>query len=89
MDVLRFEWDEFNELKLLERHNVTRDEAEECFYNRHRIKKAGANIYYLYGQTDEGRYLFLVYEIRETGLLRVYSAREMTKEERGKFRHKK
>lgn len=52
-------------------------------------KKAGPNVYYLYGQTDEGRYLFLVYEIRETGLLRVYSAREMTKEERGKYRHKK
>jgi len=89
MIALRFEWDEFNELKLLDRHNVTRDEAEECFYNRHRIKRAGLNIYYLYGQTDEGRYLFLVYEIRNDSGIRIYSARELTKEERGKFRHKK
>jgi uncharacterized DUF497 family protein len=89
MSILRFEWDEHNELKLLDRHNVTRAEVEECFYNRHRIKKAGPNIYYLYGQTDEGRALFLVYEVKEGGWLRVYSAREMTKEERGKFRHKK
>lgn len=53
MSGLRFEWDEYNELKLLDRHNVARDEVEECFYNRHRIKKAGPNSYYLYGQTDE------------------------------------
>jgi uncharacterized DUF497 family protein len=46
MAELFFEWDENNEPKLLERHNVTRNEAEACFYNRHRIKKAGPNIYY-------------------------------------------
>lgn len=84
-----FEWDEHNEYKLLARHNLARDEVEECFYNRHRIKKAGQNIYYLYGQSDEGRYLFLVYELKMGDVIRVYSGRDMTKEERGKFRGKK
>jgi len=89
MSELHFEWDEHNEPKLLERHTVTRAEAEECFYNRHRIKKAGPNIYYLYGQTDEGRYLFLVYELKEGYVIRPYSARDMTRDERSKLRHKK
>ena len=84
-----FEWDEYNEAKLLERHNVTLDEAEECFYSYHCIKKAGPNIYYAYGQTDEGRFLFLVYELKDSHIIRIYSAREMTREERGKFRRKK
>jgi uncharacterized DUF497 family protein len=85
---LEFEWDEWNAGKLIERHDVFPDEAEECFYNRHRIKRAGTNIYYLYGQTDAGRYLFLVYELKGPNVIRVYSARTMTEGERRKFRRK-
>ncbi len=84
-----FEWDEANAEKIVERHDVAPEEAEECFFNRHHIKRAGANIYYLYGQSDGGRYLFLVYEWKDKNIVRVYSAREMTAAERGKFRRKK
>jgi len=89
MQHLVFEWDEANADKLIERHSVYRDEAEECFYNPHKIKRAGPNSYYLYGQTDAGRYLFLVYELKAANVIRIYSARNMTKAERSKYRRRK
>jgi uncharacterized protein len=81
-----FEWDENNELKLLETHDVSAIEAEQCFANRHtrRRGRGGANL--LLGRTDGGRLLFLVYEQRTDGVVRVYSAREMTRGERRTFR---
>ena len=81
-----FDWDENNELKLLERHDVSTLEAEQCFANRHsrRLGRDGANL--MLGRTDGGRLLFLVYEQRAGGIVRVYSAREMTDGERRAFR---
>jgi uncharacterized DUF497 family protein len=81
-----FEWDENNEFKLLERHDVSALEAEQCFANRHTRRRGrdGANL--LLGRTDVGRLLFLVYEQRPSGIVKVYSAREMTQRERRAFR---
>ena len=81
-----FYWDESNETKLLERHDVSALEAEQCFANRHSRKRGrgGANL--LLGRTDGGRMLFLVYEQQAGGIVRVYSAREMTDKERRAFR---
>jgi uncharacterized DUF497 family protein len=75
-----FEWDEANEQKLLDRHDVTAREAEECFANAHSKKRDGDAMLML-GMTDDGRMLSLVYE-RMSGAVRVYSAREMTARER-------
>jgi uncharacterized protein len=79
----RFEWDEANEEKLLERHGVSAWEAEQCFANPHTRKKDGDHMLML-GVTDDGRMLFLVYEQRR-GAVRVYSAREMTTRERAVY----
>jgi uncharacterized DUF497 family protein len=38
------------------------------------------------GVTDGGRMLFLVYEQDQSGVVRVYSAREMTDRERRTYR---
>ena len=56
-----FEWDEYNEEHIAE-HSVTPDEVEACFFNPYILKrkKRGKRRYYLYGQTDGGRYLFIV-----------------------------
>jgi uncharacterized protein len=75
-----FEWDEASEQKLLEHHDVSAREAEECFANPHSKKRVGDAMLML-GKTDDGRMLFLVYE-RKPGAVRVYSAREMTARER-------
>jgi uncharacterized DUF497 family protein len=80
-----FEWDEYNEEKLLGRHNVSALEAEQCFANPHTNRRSGDALLML-GVTDGGRMLFLVYEQKPRGLVRVYSAREMTENERATYR---
>jgi uncharacterized DUF497 family protein len=80
-----FEWDEHNEDKLLERHNVSALEAEQCFANPNSRRREGDALL-LMGVTDDGRMLFLVYEQKPKGVVRVYSAREMTEKERRAYR---
>lgn len=80
-----FEWDEHNEDKLLERHNVSALEAEQCFANPNTRRREGDALL-LMGVTDDGRLLFLVYEQKPKGVVRVYSAREMTEKERRTYR---
>ncbi|HXY45872.1 MAG TPA: BrnT family toxin [Acidimicrobiales bacterium] len=80
-----FEWDEHNEDRLLERHNVSAMEAEQCFANPNTRRREGDDLLLL-GVTDGGRMLFLVYEQKANGVVRVYSAREMTDNERRTYR---
>ncbi|HUZ68276.1 MAG TPA: BrnT family toxin [Candidatus Saccharimonadales bacterium] len=80
-----FEWDENNEDKLLLRHNVSALEAEQCFANPHTRRRDGDDLLLL-GVTDHGRMLFLVYEQKPDGVVRVYSAREMNDKERRTYR---
>lgn len=80
-----FEWDARNEEKLLVRHNVSALEAEQCFANPHTVRRVGG-AYLLLGQTDDGRMLLLVYQQKPRGVVRVYSAREMTESERRAYR---
>ncbi len=84
---IEFEWDRHNEDKIQQRHNVLSEEAEECFFNRHKIRRYGSR-YWLYGQTDTGRYLFIVYIKKRADKVRVISARDMTDRERQHFRRK-
>lgn len=80
-----FQWDEHNEDKLLDRHNVSALEAEQCFANPNTRRREGDALLLL-GVTDVGRMLFLVYEQKPKGVVRVYSAREMTEKERRAYR---
>ena len=81
----QFEWDEHNEVKLLERHGVSVLEAEQCFANPNSRRRDGDALL-LFGITDAGRMLFLVYQQKPNGVVRVYSAREMTQKERRVYR---
>lgn len=83
--VPEFEWDEYNEDKLLDRHEVSALEAEQCFANPKTRRREGDALLLL-GVTDDGRMLFLVYEQKPKGVVRVYSAREMTEKERRAYR---
>lgn len=80
-----FEWDEHNEEKLLERHAVSAFEAEQCFANPNTRRRHGDDLVML-GKTDGDRMLLLVYEQKPGGVIRVYSAREMTDKERRVYR---
>ena len=60
-------------------------EAEECFANPNTRRRSGEALLML-GVTDSGRMLFLVYEQKPNGVVRVFSAREMSDKERRTYR---
>lgn len=89
-DVTGFQWDEGNADKNWFRHRVTQAEAEQVFFNRpilvadderHSDDEAR---YFLLGMTDAGRFLSVVFTIRGS-LVRVISARAMTRRERTQY----
>ena len=85
-----FEWDEGNVDKNWIKHGVSCAECEQIFFNRPLIAGDVANRgsvedrYYVLGQTDLERRLFVVFTIREN-LIRIISARPMSRRERKVF----
>ena len=82
-----FDWDEANLAKNWEKPHVTPWECEQTFFNlplvvaddlAHSLTEAR---YYVLGQTDRGRKLFLAFTIRNKKV-RVISARDMSTKER-------
>jgi hypothetical protein len=86
-----FQWDDGNLGKNWDKHNVSDEEVEEVFFNDPLV--AGADTrhskrerrYFALGQTDAGRRLFVAFTIRKT-LIRVISARDMTRREQRVYR---
>jgi uncharacterized protein len=82
-----FEWDEYNCEKIKIKHKVTPVECEQVFFNLPVIAgndekhSETENRFYVLGQTDSGRLIFLVFTVRKNRL-RVISARDMNKKER-------
>ncbi len=89
-----FQWDKGNSEKNWITHKVSRGEAEQVFFNRPLVVREGekrseqAPRYYALGQTDAGRRLFIVFTIRDH-LVRVISARDMSRRERRVYEHAK
>ena len=85
-----FQWDEGNYEKNWLRHGVTNAEVEQIFSNSPLVVTEpeaqiwGELRYYAYGQTDEGRKLFVVFTFRQE-LTRVISARDMSRQERREY----
>ena len=86
-DLEGFDWDKANLAKNWEKHGVTPWECEQAFLNVPLIvaddvaRSTVEPRYYLLGQTDAGRRLFIVFTIRKQ-LIRVISARDMSPKER-------
>lgn len=82
-----FDWDDGNYKKNWTRHGVSAAECEEVFFNRpvvaapDPVHSGGEPRFCLLGHTDRGRELFVVFTARAT-LIRVISARGMTRKER-------
>ena len=82
-----FDWDEANAPKIWNKHEVSPMECEQVFFNHtlvagHDDKHSGSESrYYVLGQSDAGRRMFVVVTIREDRL-RVISARDMSRKER-------
>lgn len=85
-----FEWDNGNVQKNQRKHNVTIKEAEEVFVNEPRFlfvdekHSRKEKRYGMYGTTNAGRRLSLVFVIR-TNMIRVVTVRPMSQKERRSF----
>jgi uncharacterized DUF497 family protein len=83
-----FEWDDGNAEKNWVLHEVSRTEAEEVFFNRPVLvapdakHSVGEVRYAALGKTNGERRLTIVFTLRGTTLVRVISARDMSKRER-------
>jgi uncharacterized DUF497 family protein len=85
-----FQWDEGNNQKNFLKHGVTQSECEEVFFNSPLLvaddKEHSQNEirYYVLGQTDASRLLFVVFTVRGAAL-RVISARDMSSKEKRSY----
>ena len=84
-----FEWDKGNEQKNV-KHGVTPAEAEQVFLNEPLVvlddlkHSCNEQRYHALGQTGEGRLLHITFTIRTT-MIRVISARDMSRKERSSY----
>jgi uncharacterized protein len=87
-----FDWDEGNARKSREKHDVSRPEAEQVFFNeplllaedqKHStVEKRGHAL----GKTDDGRLLHVTFTLRKAAtLIRVISSRDMSRKERLRY----
>jgi uncharacterized protein len=74
--------------KLVAKHGVSVEEAEEALHAKPHIRKVGRghvkgeHVYAAYGQSSVGRYLMVFYIRKLTGALLPISARDMDDAER-------
>ena len=86
-----FDWDAANAEKNWTAHQVSPVEAEQVFFNRPLLAADDAKHssqerrYYVLGQTDQGRLLFIAFTQRK-GRIRVISARDMSRKEKRVYR---
>lgn len=88
-----FEWNEGNSNKNWHLHRVTDGECEDIFFNLPLIVAADAKHsnrkkrFYALGRTENNRWLFVAFTVREN-LIRVVSARDITRREQRKYAEK-
>lgn len=81
LKISRFDWDDGNVIHIA-RHEIEPWEAEEVFNEFPLYRKAKANRLTACGRTDSGRYLFVVFERKPGGVVRVVTARDANLSER-------
>lgn len=96
MEILRqctgFDWDQGNIDKNWLKHKVSPTECEQVFFNHPLVIQDDAKHsktekrFYALGRTDLKRTLFVVFTVREN-LIRVISARNMSRKEREVYNH--
>lgn len=87
-----FDWDDGNARKNADKHEVGQSEAEQVFFNAPLLVLAdkkhseGEFRYHALGHTDDGRRLHITFTLRDgDSLLRVISARDMSRKERDAY----
>ena len=81
-----FLWDKDNIAHIIDKHGVNPEEVEEaCFFNP-LVRKTKKDRYFVFGQTQSGRYLTIIIENLGGGWIKVITARAMVISERRKYR---
>ncbi len=89
-----FDWDDGNVDKNWSSHRVAFWEAEEVFFNEPLVVRSDSAHstsevrYFALGVTDSARRLFVAFTVRHA-LIRVISARDMTRKENNAYVHVK
>ena len=74
-------WDEKTLEKITQKHQLGRQEIEEVFENNYHVRR-WEDLYYAYGQSVAGRYIFVVLLPLGQHRVHVVTARDMTLTER-------
>jgi len=89
---LGFDWDDGNSSKSLDKHGVSQQEAEQVFVDPRVLvlvdeKHSGEEQrFHAYGMTALGRWLQVSFTLRQNEtLIRVISARNMSRKERARY----
>ncbi len=86
MRIVELEWDDYR-IEHIALHQIKPDEVwEVCEDSLHVAHRQGRDRYRLYGQTADGRYLFVVLERVEGATYKPITARDMTDTEKRNYR---
>jgi uncharacterized DUF497 family protein len=88
LEAAAFQWDDWN-VEHIARHRVTPQEAEEVIDDDPLILKSEDGKYLAYGQSYAGRYLLVVFVWKPGQIIRVISARDMTRAEKKRYRKRR
>jgi len=83
---LKFDWDQGNINKNSAKHDVTDEESEEVFFDKHKtilkdpLHSGKEERYIIIGQTKAERLLFVAFTFRKNKV-RIISARDLNKKE--------
>jgi uncharacterized DUF497 family protein len=82
MEISEFEWNDRN-TEHIARHDVSPDEVEDvAFDDEPWIRKGRRGTRYMLGYTISGRYLFIVYTLKNKGIARAITAMDMDEKTR-------
>ena len=77
MRISDFEWDEGNVIHLELGHGIEPEEVEEVFANKPLFRRTKKGHYAAFGPTSSGRYLTVIFELIEKGVVRPITGWDM------------
>lgn len=89
MQVEELIWREHTVEKLQRKHQVTQAEVEEVFFLGKPYFRGSGKVSYVFGQTQAGRYLFVVFKSLGQGRAEVITARPMDQAERRHYKKRR
>lgn len=85
MDIYDFLWDPSTIEKIIIKHGVTPEEAEQVFQDKLNVR-SHKGVYIAMGRTLAGRQLLVVFKPVRVAAIKIITAREMTGKEKRMFR---